>query len=153
MASRGRTGTRDNSYLTDHKTLDPTTSGPARIRQLGMSNSLTQPRSIWVITAFKTKNHNKRPFLTSKAMHVDASAKRGPASNYNQRRTDRSMGTTRRCRSQGSLYKDQPGIFNLQVHEMSNIGCSSQEVPYIPSHLAILPEETCSGREVVQQSR
>ena len=74
-------------------------------------------------------------------MHVDASAKRGPASDYNQRRTDRSMGTTRRCRSQGSLYKDQPRIFNLQVHEMSNIGRSSQEVPYIPSHLAILPEE------------
>ena len=150
MASRGRTGTRDNSYLTDRKM---TTSGPARIRHLGTSNSLTQPRSLWEVTAFETKNHNKHPFLTCKAMHVDASAKRGPAAEYNQRRMDRSMGTTWRYRFQGSLDRDRPHIFNLQVYKMSNIGCSSPEDSYIPYHLAILPVKTCSGREVVQQSR
>ena len=84
--------------------------GPVRIRQLGMLNSLTQLRSLWVITAFKTKPITKSPFLTSKAMHVDASAQDQLQEN-NQRRTDRRMGITWRYRFQGSLNRDQPHIF------------------------------------------
>ena len=72
---------------------------------------------------------------------------------YNKRRMGRNMGTTQRSGHRDYHHKDQPHNLNLQTHVMSNIGCSSKEVPVTHSHLAILPEGTCSGREVVQQSR
>ena len=53
---------------------------------------------------------------------------------YNKRRMDRSMGTTQRSGPRDYHHKDQPHNLNLQTHVMSNIGCSSQEVPVTHYH-------------------
>ena len=78
---------------------------------------------------------------------------------YNKRRMGRNMGTTQRSGHRDYHHKDQPHNLNLQTHVMSNIGCSSQEVPVTHSHLCkhlqrvpAPEEELCSSPGDLEKS-